>query len=205
MFTGIVQSTAKIAFIAHDPNLTKYTIDMPIQLVEGLMLGASVSVNGACQTVVAINGTLVSFDAIAETLRCTTISTYQNGQQVNVERSAKLGDEIGGHLLSGHIIGTGSISNIIHLSPEQCVITIHCNPDWIKYILFKGYIALNGVSLTVQEVFPDGHFSVHLIPETLRITTFGQANEGDPVNIEIDSQTQAIVDTVERVLASRKL
>ncbi|MBI2791682.1 MAG: riboflavin synthase subunit alpha [Gammaproteobacteria bacterium] len=204
MFTGIVQSTAKIASIAHDTNLTRYTIDMPIQLVEGLTLGASVSINGACQTVVAINGTLVSFDAIAETLRCTTIPTFQNGQRVNIERSAKLGDEIGGHLLSGHIIGTGTMSNIIHLSSEQCVLTIQCNPEWIKYILFKGYIALNGVSLTVQEVF-DEHFCVHLIPETLRITTFGQAKEGEHLNIEIDSQTQAIVDTVERVLASRKL
>jgi riboflavin synthase len=203
MFSGIVQSTAKIVSIEHRTHLTKYSIDMPLHLIDGLTIGASVSINGACQTVVAINGTLLSFDAIAETLRCTTIKSYKIGQTVNVERSLKMGDEVGGHLLSGHIIGTGSISNIINTSPDQHILTITCQQAWIKYILFKGYIALNGVSLTVQEVFPDGRFTVHLIPETLRITTFGEAIEGDEVNIEIDSQTQAIVDTVERVLAAK--
>lgn len=205
MFTGIVQSTATVTHIEHLPQLTKYTIDLPPHLLDGLTLGASVSVQGACQTVVAINGTQISFDAIAETLRCTTIKNYTIGQRVNVERSAKFTDEVGGHLLSGHVIGTGTIANVINISNEQRILTITCNPAWMKYILFKGYIALDGASLTVQEVFPEGRFTVHLIPETLRITTFGEIQEGDGVNIEIDTQTQAIVDTVERVLAARKI
>ncbi|HRE32501.1 MAG TPA: riboflavin synthase subunit alpha, partial [Candidatus Berkiella sp.] len=155
---------------------------------------------------VSIENQTVSFDAIQDTLKLTTIPSFTVGQMVNVERSVKIGDEIGGHLLSGHILGTARISNVQNPSPEQRIFEISCNPEWIKYILHKGYIALNGVSLTVGEVYPErGAFLINVIPETLRLTTFGTAQEGDLINLEIDSQTQAIVETVERVLAAKNI
>ncbi|MGD9592232.1 MAG: riboflavin synthase subunit alpha [Candidatus Berkiella sp.] len=203
MFTGIVQTSAPISFVEHTPGLTRYAISLTAQMLAGLKIGASIAINGACQTVVAIKDNDVFFDAIAETLRCTNIPTFNVGTMVNVERSAKFGDEIGGHLLSGHVIGTALISNKI-VNQGEHILTFSCSPTWMKYILYKGYIAINGASLTVQEVSDKGSFSVHLIPETLRITTFSQAQEGDIVNVEIDSQTQAIVDTVQSVLANAK-
>ncbi len=205
MFTGIVQSTVRVAWVEHTPQLARYALTVPSHLLHGLVIGASISVHGICQTVVSINENEIAFDAMEETLKRTTIKFLTQGQIVNFERAAKMSDEIGGHLLSGHIIGTASISNITVPSKEQRILTISCAPEWMKYILPKGYIALNGVSLTVVETDPKGSFTVHLIPETLRATTFGLASEGERINIEIDSQTQAIVDTVERVLAARNL
>ncbi len=204
MFTGIVQSKAAVSFIEHLPGFTRYAISFANTYLNDLKIGASVSIDGACQTVVAIQGTDVYFEAIAQTLLCTKISTLKVGSFVNIERSMKIGDEIGGHLLSGHVIGTAKISNIIANHQGEHILTFACPPKWIKYIFHKGYIAINGVSLTVQTV-TSSDFSVHLIPETLRITTFDKAQEGDLVNIEIDSQTQTIVDTVERVLAAKSL
>ncbi len=205
MFTGIVQTTVKVAWVEHAPRLTRYALEVPRQYLEDLVPGASISVHGVCQTVVSIQGNQVSFDAMEETLKRTTIATLKQHQLVNFERAAKIGDEIGGHLLSGHIMGQAIISNIIAPTPEQRVLSIACSPAWMKYILGKGFIAINGASLTVGDTDVRGSFTVHLIPETLRITTFGQATEGESVNIEIDSQTQGIVDTVERVLATKNL
>ncbi len=202
MFTGIVQSKVRVSFVEHTPSLSRYALLFSPALLSDLKIGASVSVNGACQTVVAIKGADVYFDAIAETVRCTNFSTFESGTWVNVERSAKFGDEIGGHLLSGHVIGTAKIANV-NQANDQHILTFACNPLWMKYIFYKGYIAVNGVSLTVQGADNSGTFSVHLIPETLGVTTFGDAIAGDVVNIEIDTQTQAIVDTVERVLANK--
>ena len=204
MFTGIVQKSVPISFVEHTPTLSRYAVHLPHELLDDLKIGASVSINGCCQTVVAIKENNVYFEAIAETLRCTNIPTFKIDTLVNVEHSTKFGDEIGGHLLSGHIIGTATISHIVANNAGEHVLTLTCNTAWMKYILYKGYIALNGASLTVQTVDSKGHFTVHLIPETLRITTFNKAQIGDLVNIEVDSQTQAIVDTVERVLAARK-
>ncbi len=204
MFSGIVKAMVEVVWVAHAPSLTRYRIQLPEEMLIGLETGASIAVNGVCQTVVSIDNQTVAFDAIQDTLKLTTIPHFALGQKVNVERSLKMGDEIGGHLLSGHIIGTARITNMHAPTPEQRVFEISCDPKWMRYILHKGYIALNGVSLTVGEVFPErGVFTLNLIPETLRLTTFGSAAEGDLINVEIDSQTQAIVETVERVLAAR--
>lgn len=204
MFTGIVQTKAKIKKISHSSSLTHYVIALASPSLRGLEIGASVSVQGICQTVVSIENDTVAFQAIQETLACTTLPFWKEGDWVNIERSLKMGDEIGGHLLSGHIIGVASIQSIEHPSKEQSIVTLKCDPKWMKYLLPKGYIALNGVSLTLGKTDPSGWFTVNLIPETRRITTFGDASIGDKVNIEIDSQTQTIVDTVERVLQSKK-
>jgi riboflavin synthase len=203
MFTGIIKAVVEIAWVKHTPELSRYALTLPSTMLIDLAIGASVAVNGVCQTVVSIENQIVSFDAIKDTLKKTTIPTFVAGQRVNVERSLKMGDEIGGHFLSGHVMGTAVISNIHSPTSEQRILQITCDPSWMRFILHKGYVAINGVSLTVGDIDPNGSFTLNLIPETLRMTTFGEAQEGDMVNIEIDSQTQAIVETVERVLAKK--
>lgn len=204
MFSGIVKAMVPIVWVEHNQAITRYRITLPPALCVGLETGASIAVNGVCQTVVTIEDTTVTFDAIEDTLKRTTIPQFIVGQRVNVERSLKMGDEIGGHLLSGHVMGTGKIIHIQAPTPEQRIFEISCDASWMRFILHKGYIALNGVSLTVGDVFPaDGLFTVNLIPETLKLTTFGEAKIGDSLNIEIDSQIQAIVETVERVLKNK--
>lgn len=198
MFTGIIQAKAQIRSISHGSSFTQYSVQFPSSLLKDLIVGASVAVHGICQTVRAIEGDRVHFDAIQETLACTTVSSWKVGEWVNLERSLKMGDEVGGHFLSGHVLGTGHIENIEHPSVEQAIFTIRCSPEWIKYCFPKGYIALNGVSLTLGKVSSEGMFTVNLIPETQRLTTFGEAIQGEQVNIEIDKQTQIIVDTLEK-------
>lgn len=205
MFTGIVQSMVEVRFLQRTNHFLHYCLFFPQPLLHSLVIGASVSINGICQTVVAINQEtgIVSFDAIEETLKRTTLNQLEVGDWVNVERSAKMGDEIGGHLMSGHIIGKAIIEERL-CSQNQCTLSLRCDPTWMKYILPKGFIGLNGASLTVGETSPEGRFFIHLIPETLRQTTFGKISVGDEVNVELCSQTQAIVDTVERVMAQSR-
>ena len=170
--------------------------------VRGLRRGASVAVDGACLTVTKIDKTRVSFDLMGETLAKTTLGQLKENDRVNSERSASLGDEIGGHLLSGHITGTAEIVAIDH--PENNhVVTFGVPPEWMKYIFPKGFIALDGASLTIVDVDKAaGTFTVWLIPETLRMTTFGFKKTGDRVNVEIDSRTQTIVDTVQALMSA---
>lgn len=203
MFTGIIQELATVADCRGDGNLLKYSVTLPSHQIEGLSLGASISIDGACQTVVAIEHQNVWFDAIPETLAKTTLKHLQKGQKVNIERAARFGDEIGGHILSGHIFGTARISRIASTG-DAAEIYFNCPESWTKYLFSKGYVAIDGISLTLVDVSPAGQFCVHLIPETLRRTTLGSKREGNLVNIEIDANTQAIVDTVERILKSDK-
>lgn len=197
MFTGIIRGVLKIIEVDLHDGLLSYAIEFPMESALQLTVGASVSIDGVCQTVTRIEGHTVWFDAIEETLRRTTLSGYKIGQQVNIERAAKFGDEIGGHILSGHVYGTAAIEKKIH-SPSSCILWMRCPPTWMKYFFTKGYVALNGASLTVVDVDPAGLFSVHLIPETLRATTLGSLMEGDHVNVELDTHTQMVVDTLER-------
>jgi len=193
MFSGIVKGFFPVKSVHAQQNETQYSVELSSDLIKDLQIGASISIDGVCQTVVKIDNHAVYFDAIQETLDKTTLSELHPERLVNVERSLRFGDEVGGHLLSGHVVDTVVIQKI-----DQNVFTIQCDPKWIKYILPKGFIALDGASLTIVDVDPRGTFTVHLIPETLRLTTFGFKKEGDSINLEIDSQTQAIVDTIER-------
>jgi riboflavin synthase len=202
MFTGIVQGTAPITSLTPKTGLTSFSIDLAhISDTSTLTLGASVSINGVCLTVTHIDGSIAHFDAIAETLRLTTLSQLKPGDLVNVERAASFGQEIGGHLLSGHISATASVTSIT--TPENnYIITLEHDPALSKYILHKGYIGLHGASLTIVKPDPLAHsFQVHLIPETLRQTTFASLKPGDLINVELDTQTVAIVDTAERIIA----
>lgn len=203
MFTGIVQGTATLVSIDEKPNFRTHVIEMPDAMLPGLETGASVAHNGCCLTVTEINGNHVSFDLMKETLRITNLGELVVGDSVNIERAAKFNDEIGGHLMSGHIMTTAEVAKILTSENNRQIWFKMRDKTLMKYILHKGYIGIDGISLTVGEVTAS-RFCVHLIPETLERTTLGSKKLGNRINIEIDPQTQAIVDTVERVLAQRE-
>ena len=200
MFTGIVAGTGRIAELEGN-DVIRIVIDFAMVSTEGLEEGASVSVDGVCLTVVDINDKHISFDAIPETLSLTTLGEKIVGNWVNLERALKMGDELGGHLLSGHIMGVGEIIERTS-GDDHLDLLIDCPDDILKFVQQKGYIAIDGISLTIGEV-DDGGFALHLIPETMKLTTIGGKQLGEHVNIEVDSMTQTIVSTVERVLGGR--
>ena len=196
MFTGIVQGTGAVASIEKGEAVWTFAIDLPN--TAGLERGASVAINGVCLTATEMDGARVFFDVIQETLERTNLGRLAAGDEVNVERSLKMGDELGGHLLSGHIMGTGEITTRTQVG-EGIDLTISAPSSMMNYIHEKGYIGLNGASLTIGEVV-EHQFNIHLIPETLRLTTFASIQKGDIINIEIDAMTQTIVATVERIM-----
>ena len=201
MFTGIVAGTSPIINVEQKDIVRSLTLNLE-GFVMGLEIGASVSLDGVCMTVVSIDGNLVTFDAIEETLNRTTLGKLGVGSLVNIERSLKMGDELGGHIISGHVLTTAKILQIVNKG-EGIDMVIENPPEVNQYILEKGYISIDGMSLTIGKVSED-NFSLHIIPETLRITTIGQKNVGDYVNIEIDSRTQAIVDTIRKSMEVKK-
>ena len=199
VFTGIVEGTGLVTKVDSSKNLIKIAIQMPVDFSNGIKIGASVCVDGVCLTVSSINDNELSFDVIMETLNVTTFNEIKINDLVNVERSMKLGDEIGGHILSGHVSTTASISEIDN--PENNhILSFSTDSETIRYIFPKGYIALNGVSLTVGEVDKSNkRFNVYLIPETLRLTNLGSKTVGDKINLEIETQTRNTVDTVSEI------
>ena len=178
-----------------------HTVELPEDMAGGLQTGASVAHNGCCLTVTEADGRTARFDLMAETLDKTNLGRLKAGDLVNLERAARFGDEIGGHLMSGHITAT---TEILLIERTEHNTTMHfALPAALKpYILPKGFVGLDGCSLTIGSVGEDS-FCVHLIPETLRRTLFGTRQAGDTVNLEIDPQTQAVVDTVSRILAAK--
>ncbi len=200
MFTGWIREMGQIATLEWRGDVLHYAVAFPEHYLSELERGTSVSVEGVCQTVVAIEGNLVWFDAIEETLSRTTIGNLKPQTPVHLERSAKIGDEVAGHPLSGHIYATAELHAI-----EKNIFTFKAAHSLMRYLFSKGYIALDGVSLTLVEVDLEAAlFSVHLIPETLAVTHFGSKKVGDSVNVEVDALTQAAVETVERVLKRTK-
>ena len=202
MFTGIVQGTAEVVEIEEKTAFRTHVIRMPESGVSGLQPGASVAHNGCCLTVTEIRDDLVSFDLMEETLRVTNLGELEPGSQFNFERAARFGDEIGGHQMSGHIICTAKVIGVRE-SENNRNIRFHLPETLSRYLFPKGYIGIDGISLTIVDV-EGPEFSINLIPETLSRTNIGTRRPGDRVNIEIDPQTQAIVDTVERVLSFRQ-
>ena len=202
MFTGIVQGIARIASITDKPGLRTFTLDFPEGFCEGLEIGASVAVDGVCLTVTSLHDQhRAEFDVMQQSLAITTLGEYAQDGRINVERAAKDGAEIGGHPLSGHIDFKATIAQIRELE-NNYVIRIAVPQEWLRYIFAKGYIAINGASLTVAEVNrQEGWFEVWLIPETLRMTVFAEKKTGASLNIEIERATQVVVDTVRNMLA----
>ena len=200
MFTGIVAGTGTI-FEMSGEEVVRIVIDFESVTTDNLETGASVSIDGTCLTVVEINSPNISFDVIPETLQKTTLGSKSSGSIVNLERALKMGDELGGHLLSGHILGMGEITERVE-GKENLDLRISCPSHIMKFVQEKGYIAIDGISLTIGNVDKTS-FSLHLIPETIALTTIGGKEIGDKVNIEVDSMTQTIVTTVERILEAR--
>ena len=203
MFTGIVQTKVQVTEIRDKTQFRQLTLHSGPEYLQQLQRGASIAINGVCLTVTEFDSTAgwVCFDVIAETLSKTNLGSVKVGDVVNFERSLSFGSELGGHIVSGHIQTTATIT-ALEKTANNCAMRLTLAPEYMRYILSKGFIAVEGCSLTVGDTYTDG-FSLYLIPETLAITTLGQKQVGDRLNIELDQQTQTIVQTVERIMAER--
>jgi riboflavin synthase len=204
MFTGIVQAVATVSVLVDKPGLRSFTLAFPRGFCDGLEIGASVSVDGVCLTVTErVGEDAANFDVMQQSLALTTLDTLAVGSRVNVERAARDGAEIGGHPLSGHVDFRATLAAV--RNPENNhVMRIAVPAPWMRYIFAKGYIAINGASLTVSDVDKaEGWFEVWLIPETLRMTTFGEKAVGAALNIEIERSTQVVVDTIRATVEER--
>ncbi|AMA65138.1 Riboflavin synthase [Candidatus Arsenophonus lipoptenae] len=199
MFTGIIQGKGILVDVINRINLNRFIVKFPNEMLPNLKIGASVSNNGCCLTVSDINQEYITFDLMKETLKLTNLESLKIGDIINLERSVKYSDEIGGHIMSGHIITTAKIIKILKSKNNLQIWFNLCKKKYVKYILHKGFIGIDGISLTVGNV-TNNSFCVHLIPETILRTTIAEKNLGEKVNIEIDFHTQAIVDTIERII-----
>lgn len=207
MYTGIVQGLGRVVSLTPTVSGLHITLRIPPTLLHDLQIGASVSVDGVCLSVVTIDGELVSFDAIHATLERTNLGDRRVGDVVNVERSARQGDENGGHAMYGHVSDTARISSI-QLDGPRAHVELHVREPWRRYLFPRGFLSINGCSLTLAEADAErGYCRVNLIPETIRVTGLFQYKVGDCLNIEVEQQTQVLVDVIERVLdrhAARK-
>ena len=200
MFTGIVQGMGRVVDIEAAEGICRLTVDLGPH-ADVLQTGASVANNGTCLTVSDIDGSKVRFDVIAETMQCTNLGALSVGDPVNIERSLRFGDELGGHVLSGHVSGTATVCEIA-AEGDNRTMWFDVDESLMPYLLWKGWVAIDGASLTISGVARESHrIAVSLIPETLERTTLGLVSVGDSVNIEIDAHTQAIVHTVKDLLS----
>ncbi|WP_254301896.1 riboflavin synthase subunit alpha [Buchnera aphidicola] len=199
MFTGIVNGIATIVSIDKKKTHYRYTVKLPSILSKNLKLGDSIAHNGCCLTVKFINNVYIICDVINETLKSTNLGILNVGDHVNIERSVKYGDEIGGHIISGHVMNTAEICKILKLD-DNCIIWLKMkNPLLMKYIFYKGFICVDGISLTVGDIIGN-EFCVNIIPHTFLFTTIKNKKNKSLMNIEIDFYTQTIVDTTERLI-----
>ncbi|KRO99543.1 MAG: riboflavin synthase subunit alpha [SAR86 cluster bacterium BACL1 MAG-120924-bin88] len=202
MFTGIVTAQGLIKRIQNQPNYTTLSIKAPKGFAQNLKRGASVAVNGVCLTVKKGSTNHLEFDVITETLDKTNLKLLNKNEKVNLERSMVATSEIGGHLVSGHIFGVGVIKSINDRGDTKDL-RIQAPAAMMQYLFYKGYIALNGCSLTVGKVLKSS-FNIHLIPETIKVTNFQSLQKGDLVNIEIDQTTVNIVETIKKIMLEKK-
>jgi riboflavin synthase len=194
MFTGIVEELGEVAGLTDLGDSVRLTLRGPT-VVDGVRHGDSIAVNGVCLTVVDADEQTFTADVMRETLDRSSLGALTAGAPVNLERPMRLGGRLGGHLVQGHVDGTGVIEE---RSPSEHwdVVRISLPADLERYVVHKGSITVDGVSLTVAAVAP-GSFSVSLIPTTLDLTTLGRKQVGDPVNLEVD----VVAKYVERLLA----
>jgi len=184
MFTGIVTDIGEVAATEERAEgLRRLTIASTYDPA-AIAIGASIACSGVCMTVVATAKSSFSVDAAAETLRLTTVGAWRKGTRVNLERSLRMGDELGGHLVSGHVDGLAELIAREDLT-DMARLTLRAPKPLGRFIARKGSVTLDGVSLTVNEVTTDT-FSVLIIPHTLSVTTFGALKQGDSVNLEVD-------------------
>ena len=202
MFTGIVSGKGNLKKIVKCEGYISLIIQAPKGFAKNLSKGASVSVNGVCLTVKKGRTDLLEFDVIEETLKKTNLKNISRSSKLNLERSMTANTEIGGHLVSGHIHGTGEVLKIINRKETKDLL-IKIPSQLREYFFYKGYVALNGCSLTIGKVLKSS-FYIHLIPETVSITNFKEIKKGDLINIEVEQTTINTVETVKRVMLERK-
>ena len=183
MFTGIIEETGHIRSIRRGVRSFTLAVDAT-EIMPDVKVGDSIATDGVCLTVTSITPDGFTADVMPETVNRTALSRLQAGSEVNLERALTLNGRLGGHIVSGHVDGTGFIS-AIRRDDNAVWLTVNCDGRLLRYIAEKGSITIQGVSLTVAQVFPDG-FSVSLIPHTQKMTTLHSAREGDIVNLETD-------------------
>jgi riboflavin synthase len=183
MFTGLVEEVGRVASIDAGPDHARLAIRGPL-VREGMALGDSVSVNGACLTAVALDPDGFRVDCVAETLRRTGLGALTAGDPVNLERALRAGDRLGGHIVQGHVDGTARVAAALP-EGEGVVLELEAPPELLRYVVEKGSVALDGVSLTVAARLAAG-FRVALIPHTMAHTTLGPETVGRRVNVEVD-------------------
>lgn len=184
MFTGIVEEQGIIELINQN-HASAFLQIKAKKIIEDAKIGDSISVNGCCLTIIELNQNMMSFNLVPETLSRTTFKNFKKGDNVNLERALKAHDRVGGHFVQGHVDGVGSIINKMKLQDDSSLITISLQKDILKYVIEKGSIVVEGVSLTVTEITEET-FSFAMIPHTALVTTLGHKNVGDQVNIEVD-------------------
>ncbi|MBW2093089.1 MAG: riboflavin synthase, partial [Deltaproteobacteria bacterium] len=184
MFTGIIQGLGRVTKIIPFAGEVKLTVEADFEWGEPLVIGESIAVSGACLTVVEELGRSFTAHVSFETVSRTTLRDYKIGQLVNLERALKLSDRLGGHLVTGHVDGVGKILNRQE-KDQSLILTISLAKALQAYTISKGSIAVDGISLTVNEVMPEA-FTVNIIPHTAAITTLSQKKIGDYVNLETD-------------------
>ena len=202
MFSGIVQTVGKIESIKDKNHIKTIRIETHGNYLEDIAIGQSVSVDGVCLSLVKKNNEYCEFEAVEETINRTTLGSYKQGSKVNLEKSLKFGDTVGGHFVSGHIHTRGRIVEV-ELVGESKNILVEIEEKWIKYLTEKGYISVNGASITIGKVSKNT-FYVHLIPETLKTTNLDDLIYDNYVNLEFDQTTIAIVDTTERLINQKR-
>ena len=203
MFTGIVSGKGHVQKITKSKDYVSLIIKAPKGFSKNLTKGASVSVNGVCLTVKKGKTDILEFDVIEESLQKTNLKDISKSSKVNLERSMTAKTEIGGHLVSGHIHGTGEVLKVVNRQTTKDL-QIKIPTSLREYFFYKGYVALNGCSLTIGKVLKTS-FYIHLIPETVSVTTFKDIKKGDLINIEIEQATINTVETVKKVMSERKV
>ena len=193
MFTGIVEERGEVrAMAGHRLTVTCRVVPTDSDI------GASVAVNGVCLTVVGNDGASLAFDLSDETIVRTSLRRLAEGHAVNLERPVTLAARLGGHIVQGHVDGVGEVQSVEPCEDGGSVIRFHVPDDLMRYVIEKGSISIDGISLTVATLHPDG-VSVAVIPHTLAVTTLGEATPGDPVNLEVDM----IAKYLERLMEGR--
>jgi riboflavin synthase len=195
MFTGLVADLGRVVSIERDGHGARLRVDTP--LAAELGEGDSIAVNGVCVTAIEVRDGAFSADAIAETLARSSLGELRDGAAVNLELPLRAGDRLGGHVVQGHVDGTGTVAVAREVGGSR-VLEIDVEPSLQRYLVEKGSVALDGVSLTVSALH-DGGFAVSLIPETLRRTTLGTLQVGVLVNVEVD----VLAKHVERLIAAQ--